>query len=498
MVDIDHFKKYNDTFGHTQGDIALKMVAEVFGSVLKRPGDFAARWGGEEFIILLPNTGVEGAIEVAEELRRAVEDMDIPTPDGNITNLTISIGVNTRKLGQTGNSNKFIDRSDMALYNAKNTGRNKVCFYEPPSKVHKNDVDEAKQSIIFVVDDSTTSLEVAELALEHEYKVVSLPSAEKMFEALTRYKPDLILLDIEMPEMGGFEALEQLNSNDAYADIPVIFLSDVSDAVSEARGIELGAVDFIMKPFTEPVLLNRIKKTLGIDGLVRERTQQLALRTEQLARRSEELLRLQNGIVFTLANIVESRDAKTGGHIDRTTRYIRILIDEMLEQGVYTDEIKGWDMDCVTSSARLHDIGKASVPDSILNKPGKLTDEEFAIIKTHPYTGAMMIEEMTKQTGDAVFLRNAKLFAAFHHEKWDGSGYPNGFKGIDIPLHGRLMAVVDVYDALISDRAYKKAFSHEKALGIIMDGADSHFDPYIAEVFNIVNLRILAVKERYS
>jgi len=250
IADIDYFKKYNDTFGHTQGDIALKMVAGVFSKVLKRPGDFVARWGGEEFIVLLPNTDAEGAIEVAEVIREIVEDMDIPTLEGDITSLTVSIGVNSRVQGQSSNINKFIEWTDMALYAAKNKGRNKVCFYERPSDATKSESDDVRQNIIFVVDDNETSLTAAENVLVNEYKVIALSSAAKMFEALTKFTPDLILLDIEMPVMSGFEALKILKSNESYADIPVIFLSGLSDAISEAFGIKLGAVDLIMKPFT--------------------------------------------------------------------------------------------------------------------------------------------------------------------------------------------------------------------------------------------------------
>jgi len=424
--------------------------------------------------------------------------MSISTSDGTITKLTVSIGVNTRSHGQSSSVEKFVSWTDMALYAAKNKGRNKVCYFELPTEASKPLPKEVEQSIIFIVDDNETNLTAAEDVLVKEYKVIALPSAAKMFEALTKFTPDLILLDIEMPEMNGFEALEKLRANESYADIPVIFLSGLSDATSEAFGIKLGAVDFIMKPFTEPVLLNRIKKHLDIDGLVRERTRLLAHRTEQLARRSEELLRLKNGIVFTLADIVESRDTNTGGHIERTSMYIRILVNAMLKYDVYSDEIKGWDLDSVISSARLHDLGKIAIPDSILNKPDKLTEEEFAVIKTHPDVGQKMVEQMTSQTGDAVFLRNAKMFAAYHHEKWDGSGYPHGLKGTNIPLHGRVLAVIDVYDALVSDRPYKKAFSHEKSVNIIMQDAGSHFDPLIADVFYKINLDILAAKERFS
>jgi len=498
MVDIDHFNKYNEKYGHQQGDTALEMISKLFLGVLKRPGDFAARWGGEEFIILLPNTITQGAYDVAETVRQHVEDMIIPAYNGAVTRLTVSAGVNTRAPGQGSTIEKFISWTDMALYTAKNRGRNRVSVFEMPSEIEKEELSEAKQNIIFIVDDNETNLTVAEDSLAKYYKVIALPSAAKMFEALTKFTPDLILLDVEMPEMNGFEAMKLLKDDEKYADIPIIFLTGLSDAESEAYGIELGAVDFIMKPFTEPVLLNRMKLHLSIDEVVRERTRQLAHRTEQLARRSEELERLKNGIVFTLADLVESRDSNTGGHIDRTSIYMNILVDAMMEQGVYDDKMKDWDLDSVVSSARLHDIGKISIPDSVLNKPDKLTFEEFDIIKTHPSAGKRMIEQMIERTGDAVFLENAMLFAEYHHEKWDGTGYPNNLKGTEIPLHGRIMAVIDVYDALVSDRPYKKAFDHDKAVSIIIEDAGSHFDPKIAEIFNEVKDKIKEAKDRFT
>jgi len=497
MADVDHFKKYNDSYGHQQGDVALKAVADLLSKSLKRPADFAARWGGEEFIVLLPNTDSEGAYELAENIRTFAEEMEIPAADGSITKITVSIGVNTRTQGQITTPEKFLSWTDTALYAAKNRGRNRVCTFEAPLE-EENNVKEVRKKNIFIIDDNETNLEAAEDVLSKHYRVIALTSAEKMFEALRKFTPDLILLDIEMPGMNGFDAMQKLKGNDMHADIPVIFLTGLADASNEAYGIELGAVDFIMKPFTEPVLLNRIKKHLDIDELVRERTRQLAHRTEQLARRSEQLLQLQNGIVFTLADIVENRDANTGGHIDRTSIYIKILLEAIIEQGVYEEDTKNWDVDSVVSSARLHDIGKISIPDSILNKPDKLTDEEFAVIKTHPEVGMRMIEQMTLRTGDALFLRNARLFAAYHHEKWDGSGYPHRLAGTDIPLHGRIMAVIDVYDALVSDRPYKKAFSHEKAVSIIMEDAGTHFDPLISKIFYMVQDKIIAEKDKLA
>ena len=498
MVSVDDFKAYLQTHGIAQGDTALQMISCMFSKALKRPGDFAARWGDDKFVILLPNTDPRGASGVANKIRTLAEVMVIPLEDGSKTKMTVSIGVNTRMQGQTATIDEFVSWSDMALFAAKSKGKNRVCLFELPhdhKPAKKNDL---TRSTIFIVDDNETNLTMAEEVLMEKYRVVALSSAAKMFKALDKFKPDLILLDVEMPDMNGFEAMKKLKDIEMYADIPVIFLTGLSDATSEAYGIELGAVDFIMKPFTEPVLLNRIKKHLDIDELVRERTRQLAHRTDQLARRSEQLVRLQNGIVFTLADVVENRDANTGGHVDRTSIYIELLINAMVEQGVYGEEMKDWDLESVISSARLHDLGKIAIPDSILNKPDKLTNEEFDVIKKHPSAGEHIIDQMTLRTGDADFLQNAKLFTAYHHEKWDGSGYPYSLKETDIPLHGRIMAVIDVYDALVSDRPYKKAFTHEKAVSIIMEDAGKHFDPEIAKAFYKINQKIADVREKLS
>ncbi|MCL2440586.1 MAG: response regulator [Treponema sp.] len=341
------------------------------------------------------------------------------------------------------------------------------------------------QKTVFLVDDNATNLTVAEDALVKYYRVIALSSAAKMFTALEKFKPDLILLDIEMPEMSGFEAMKRLKSNSLYSEIPVIFLTGRTDSVSEAYGIESGARDFIMKPFSEPVLINRIRYHLQIDEIIRERT-------ELLTKRTEQLVRLQNGIVYTFADLVESRDNNTGGHIDRTAGYMKILLDQMISEGNYADEILKWDLESVISSARLHDLGKIAIPDSILNKPGPLNDEEFAIMKTHSNESVKIIDKAIKETGDAEFLQNAKLIAAYHHERWDGTGYPCGLQKFDIPLQARLMAIVDVYDALVSARPYKKAFNHEEALKIIVESSDKHFDPVIVEAFKNANEKILS------
>jgi putative two-component system response regulator len=334
---------------------------------------------------------------------------------------------------------------------------------------------------IFTVDDSDTNLSTAKKALENNYCVFTMPSAEKMFSLLKKIVPDLILLDIEMPVMDGFEALDCLKSNPLYRDIPVIFLTGFTDAIIEARGFEQGVVDFITKPFSQPVLLNRIKTHLDIDELIHERTARIR--------------RLQNGIVAVLADVVEARDKETGGHIDRTAAYVKILITAMEERGVYADEISEWDKKMLASSARLHDMGKITIKDEILNYPGKLDDDKFTKMKDHTKEGARIIDKMVIQTGDVDFLKNAKLFAEYHHEHLNGTGYPHGLRGTEIPLQGRIMAIVDVYDALVSKRSYKEVLDDEEAVGIIRENAGKHFDPKIVEAFLEVKDQFSAVKE---
>ena len=329
------------------------------------------------------------------------------------------------------------------------------------------------QKTIFIVDDNDINLTMAKEALKDNYRVLTLPSAQRMFEFIERTMPDLILLDIEMPGMNGFEALRKLKEDSAKSGIPVIFLTSMTDAEVEVRGFELGVVDFVTKPFSAPVLLNRIKTHLNIDDIIKERT--------------NKLQRLQSSIVFVLADMVENRDHGTGGHIERTTSYLRILTESALNRGLYTSQLSNIDFEMLVTSARLHDVGKISISDTILNKPDKLTDEEFEIMKSHTTEGERIIDQIVSRAGEnEAFLHHAKLFAGYHHERWDGRGYPYKIGGTDIPIQGRIMAFADVYDALVSERPYKKAFTHEEAVNIIMESAGTQFDPNFAEVFNDV------------
>ena len=322
---------------------------------------------------------------------------------------------------------------------------------------------------IFIVDDNDTNLMAAKTALDGAYKTYALPSAEKMFKLLEKITPDLILLDVDMPAIDGFQAMSVLKSDEKLKPIPVIFLTAKNDVEFEIHGFEMGALDFINKPFSAPVLIRRIKTHIDTDRLIKE---------------SQQAVRdIHNATISVIADVVESRDKVTGGHIERTQKYLDILVNALIRAGIYEAEISNWDKSILMPSAQLHDVGKINVSDLVLNKPGKLTDEEFDLIKQHCADGERIIDKIIGKTKDDGFLRHAKNFAGYHHEKWNGTGYPRGLKEEEIPLEGRIMAVADVYDALVSERPYKKPFTHEQAVEIIKEGSGAHFDPKIVEVF---------------
>jgi len=335
---------------------------------------------------------------------------------------------------------------------------------------------DTERKIVFLVDDSDSYLAKVGEVLDSNYEVVTFSSGKKMFSVLKSVAPHLILLDIEMPEMDGFQVLEQLKADEKYAHIPVIFLTGTHDPDIEARGIEFGAVDFIQKPFSALVLINRVKLHINVGQLVKEQTLRLKHAYEQL-RSSYETM------IYVLTEAVESRDLYTGGHLERSTRYVAVLIEEMLKRGMHTEELGKWDIKKVLVSALLHDVGKVCISDVILNKPGALTAEEFDEVKTHTVKGEEILDKIIKLTGDDELFYHAKMFVAYHHENWDGTGYPYGLKGEAIPLQGRIMAIVDTYDALTTQRPYKQAYSHEKAVEIIVESAEKRFDPKIVQVF---------------
>jgi putative two-component system response regulator len=298
--------------------------------------------------------------------------------------------------------------------------------------------------------------------------------------------------------MNGYEAIALIKDKTETKDIPVIFLTASSDSESELRGLSLGAVDYIIKPFSLPLLRKRIELHL----LIEEQKKELIVYNNDLQglvdAKTKTVVELQNAILKTMAELVEFRDNITGGHIERTQGYLRILVNEVMKNGLFEEEISSWDLELIMQSAQLHDVGKIGIQDSILQKPGKLTEEEYEKIKEHTTFGEKVIDRIKSNTVEQTFLDYAKILALTHHEKWDGSGYPGGLKGKEIPLLGRLMAIADVYDALVSHRSYKNAFTHEEAVKIIEDGKAKHFDPILVDLFLTISGKFDEITHHYK
>jgi putative two-component system response regulator len=348
---------------------------------------------------------------------------------------------------------------------------------------------------IMVVDDTISNLKMAKNALEGMGDIFTVPSAKLMFELLPKIIPSLILLDINMPDMTGLEAIAHLKLKEQTRRIPVIFLTSRSDPGAELAGLSLGAVDYITKPFEPVVLRKRVEIHLTILAQrvsLEKQGEELRHFNEKLKlmvrEETEKAMKLQSSVLNTVVDMVEGRDDITGGHISRTMNWLRCLIEGTLQEGTYRKITAGWDIDLFLQSSRLHDVGKISINDSILKKPGPLDTNEFETMKMHTLIGAQIIDKIISglPNSNENFLTHAKVLALSHHEKWDGGGYPLGLAGEDIPLQGRIMAIADVYDALISKRPYKKPLTHEEAVEIIVEGSGRHFDPILVLIFEQV------------
>jgi putative two-component system response regulator len=343
---------------------------------------------------------------------------------------------------------------------------------------------------VILVDDNPSNLRTGKNVLSEKYEVYTAPSAAKLFDLLQDIKPAMILLDIEMPKMNGYEAIKILKANEKTNDIPVIFLTGKTDTDNELEGLDLGAIDYITKPFQPALLLKRIEVHLLVEVQKRKleiQKRELKNFNDNLQKMVEEktktVLELQDAILKTVADLVESRDDITGGHIERTRRGVGLLVDALRDHPLYGKEVAEWDIKLLLQSSQLHDVGKIAISDQILKKPGRLDPVEFEEMKKHTVFGIQIIEKIQSATTASDFLKHAKIFAGTHHEKWDGSGYPNGLAGEDIPLQGRIMALADVYDALVSERPYKKAFSHAETMKIILNGRGNQFDPVLTDVY---------------
>ena len=339
---------------------------------------------------------------------------------------------------------------------------------------------------LLVVDDTPDNLSLMSGILKDTYKVKVANSGEKALKiAETDSPPDLILLDIMMPGMDGYQTCIRLQTHANTRHVPIIFLTAKAEVEDETYGLELGAVDYITKPITPSILLARVKTHLELKRMQDFLRDQNQFLEAEVQKRTAEVMAIQDVTIHAMASLAETRDNETGNHIRRTQHYIKVLAEKLRYHPRFThflDDDKTLEM--LFKSAPLHDIGKVGIPDRILLKPGRFEPEEFEIMKTHTTIGRDAIQHAERQLGIEVpFLTLAKEIAYGHQEKWDGSGYPQGLTGDDIPISARLMAVADVYDALISRRVYKEGMSHEKAVEIILQGRAQHFDPDMVDAF---------------
>ena len=319
----------------------------------------------------------------------------------------------------------------------------------------------SRKSCIFLVSDSIEHMNTGKAALQNDYTVITISSGEKLFEVLEDIKPDLILLDADMPDISGYGVIKKMKSNQETSDIPVIFLADKNGINDELLGLSLGAVDYIFKPFSQPLLLKRVKLQLQMQDIAATQTE----------------------IIKWAAEAIEFRDRETGQHIERMKQYLMLLVEEMKKNDSYAAEVAGWDVNAFLDSTLLHDVGKIRIRDEILLKPSPLTDDELSDIRHHPSYGKTLIEKLETIASDQNLLKYAKVLAHRHHERWDGTGYPDRLKGDEIPLQARMMSLADVYDALISERPYKNAMPHEDAMKIISEGRGTQFDPVLTDLF---------------
>lgn len=356
------------------------------------------------------------------------------------------------------------------------------------------------QKTILVVDDTPDNLALIFALLNPYYKVKVANSGEKALQLIAQgERPDLILLDIMMPGMDGYQVLAHIKNLKDAELLPVIFLTAMNSNDDEEKGLQLGAVDYITKPISPPLLLARIKTHLQLKTQSDWLRNQNAYLDNEVKARTAEVMAIQDVTILAMASLAETRDNETGNHIRRTQNYVKALSLQLRSHPRFSSYLTDQQIEVLYKSAPLHDIGKVGIPDRILLKPGKFTPDEFEIMKTHAVLGYNAIAHAEQQLCTPVdFLSCAKEIALSHQEKWDGSGYPYGLKGDDIPISARLMAVADVYDALISRRVYKEGMPHEKAVAIIQEGRGTHFDPDIADAFLSIHQDFYAIASQFS
>ena len=468
LMDVDDFKICNDTYGHHAGDLALEAAANAIQSCI-RSSDLLIRYGGDEFLLVLPGIPSDILQTKLEQIRAAVQQATVP----GYSHFRLSLSIGGTMQAITDSMENAVRRADRLMYQAK--GRKNAVMVEVPGhslaaleKLLQN------KSQILLVDDSAMNRMILKEILGDDYSILEAENGQECLEKMQAEAGNiaLVLLDINMPVLDGFEVLKAMNANHTIEDIPVIMISSDDSDAAIRRSYELGASDYVNRPFDARIVYRRVTNTIKLYAKQRRLVQMVS---DQIRARENNT----DMLVGVLSHIVEFRNGESGAHV----RHIRIITELLLHRLLEISSqypITAEQQDNIPLASALHDIGKIGIDEKILNKPGRLTPEEFEVVKTHSMLGAEMLHQL-EDFNEQPLLQTAYEITRWHHERWDGRGYPDGLKGDAIPISAQLVALADVYDALTSERCYKKAFSHEKAVQMILNGECGAFNPLLLQ-----------------
>ena len=468
LMDVDDFKICNDTYGHHAGDVALKTVASAIQSCI-RSSDLLIRYGGDEFLLVLPGIPGDFLQTKLEQICTAAQMASVP----GYPHFRVSLSIGGTIQSITDPVERIVRRADWLMYQAK-CRKNAVMVEVPGHSLAALEKLLQNKSQILLVDDSAMSRMILKEILRGDYSILEAENGQECLEKMQAETGNiaLVLLDINMPVLDGFEVLKAMNVNHTIEDIPVIMISSDDSDAAIRRSYELGASDYVTRPFDARIVYRRVTNTIKLYAKQRRLVQMVS---DQIRARENNT----DMLVGVLSHIVEFRNGESGAHV----RHIRIITELLLHRLLEISSqypITAEQQDNIPLASALHDIGKIGIDEKILNKPGKLTPEEFEVVKTHSMLGAEMLHQL-ENFNEQPLLQTAYEIARWHHERWDGRGYPDGLKGDEIPISAQLVALADVYDALTSERCYKKAFSHEKAVQMILNGECGAFNPLLLQ-----------------